>query len=101
MRRALSLGASFSLVLAGCVSVGTNYDPNRVGLLQPGMTQAQVVALLGRPNGVATNANGQQVLVWMHSTGSMFGASARSLTLVFGPDGLLQQAPTMATQVSY
>jgi hypothetical protein len=99
MKPALPLAVA--LALAGCVSMGTNYDPNRVSLLRPGMTQAQVVTLLGKPNGVATNANGQQVLVWMHSTGSMFGASARSLTLVFGPDGLLQQAPTMATQVSY
>jgi hypothetical protein len=87
--------------LGGCVSMGTNYDPSRVSSLHAGMTEAEVVALLGKPNGVATNANGQRVLVWMHSTGSMFGASARSVSLVFGPDGRLLQAPAMATQVSY
>jgi hypothetical protein len=89
------------LTLAGCVSVGTNYDPNRVSALHAGMSEAEVVALLGKPNGVATNANGQRVLFWMHSTGSMFGGSARSLTLVFGPDGRLLEAPTKSTQVSY
>jgi hypothetical protein len=89
-----------ALALAGCVSVGTNYDPAAVSALRAGMAQAEVIALLGKPNAVATNANGQQVLVWMHSTGSMFGASARSLSVVFGPDGRLLEAPSIATQVS-
>ena len=90
-----------SLAVAGCISVGTNYDPNRVSALHAGMTEGEVVALLGKPNGIATNATGQRVLVWMHSTGSMFGASARSLSLVFGPDDRLLEAPTISTQVSY
>jgi hypothetical protein len=64
------------------------------------MTEAQVIGLLGQPNGTATGANGQHVLVWMHSSGSMFGASARSLSLVFGPDGGLLQTPSIVTQVS-
>ena len=97
----LVISMAASLALAGCVSMGTNYDPNRVTQLHAGMPEAEVVALLGKPNGIATNANGQRVLVWMHSTGSMFGASARSLSLVFGPDDRLLEAPSISTQVSY
>ena len=89
------------ILLSACVSMGTNYDPNRVNALHAGMAESEVVALLGKPNAVATNANGQRVLVWMHSTGSMFGASARSLSLVFGSDDRLLKAPTISTQVSY
>ena len=87
--------------LSACVSMGTNYDPNRVSALHAGMTESEVIGLLGKPNAIATNANGQRVLVWMHSTGSMFGASARTLSLVFGPDDRLLAAPTTSTQVSF
>jgi hypothetical protein len=101
MRVKQAICAAAALALAGCVSMGTNYDPNRVASLRAGMSEAEVVALLGKPNGVATNPNGQRVLVWMLSSGSMFGANARSLSLVFGPDGRLQAAPSISTQVSY
>lgn len=33
--------------LAGCVSMGTNYDPAAVDRLQVGMTKAQVIEMLG------------------------------------------------------
>jgi hypothetical protein len=95
------LAVAVTFALAACVSMGTNYDPNRVSALHAGMMESEVVALLGRPNAIATNANGQRVLVWLHSTGSMFGASARSLSLVFGPDDRLLEAPSISTQVSY
>lgn len=79
--------------LAGCVSMGTNYDPAAVDRLQVGMTKAEVIRMLGQPNQVITLTGGSQKLIWVHSTGSMFGANARSVGLPFGPDGKLTEVP--------
>jgi len=87
-----------ALLLAGCISMGTNYDVAAVDRLQVGMTKAQVIGLLGQPNQVVTNADGSERLVWVHSTGSMFGANARSVGLPFGPDGRLTDVPRQSPQ---
>lgn len=78
---------ALSAPLFGCVSLGSNYDAAAVEMLRPGMYRTEVIALLGRPTTSVTLADGSQHLVWTHSQGSMFGAKARSLTLIFGPDG--------------
>lgn len=80
-------------LLVGCVSMGTNYDPTAVDRLQVGMTKSEVIQMLGQPNQIVTLSGGSERLVWVHSTGSMFGAKARSVGLPFGPDGRLQEVP--------
>jgi hypothetical protein len=85
-----------ALALAGCVSMGTNYDPAAVERLRIGMTKVEVIQMLGRPNQVITNSDGSERLVWVHSTGSMFEANARSVGLPFGPDGRLTDVPHQA-----
>ena len=79
--------------LAGCVSMGTNYDESAVGRLQTGMSKAEVIQLLGQPNQVITTSDGGQRLIWVHSKGSMFGASARSVGLPFDRNGKLSDLP--------
>ena len=91
MKKAMILAAALSL--AGCVSMGTNYDEAAITRLQRGMTKAQVIQLLGQPNQVITTSDGGQRLVWVHSTGSMFGANARSVGLPFSADGRLTDIP--------
>jgi len=91
MKRILPLAAA--MLLVGCVSVGTNYDPAAVGQLRVGMTKAEVIHLLGPPNQVVNNSDGTQRLVWVHSTGSMLGANARSVGLPFGANGRLTDVP--------
>lgn len=91
MKRILPIAVA--ALLAGCVSMGTNYDPAAVDHLQVGMTKAEVIRMLGQPNQVVTLSGGGQKLIWVHSTGSMFGANARSVGLPFGPDGKLSEVP--------
>ncbi len=91
MKHFLSFTAA--LALAGCVSMGTDYDVAAVDRLQVGMTKAEVIGLLGQPNQVVTNADGSERLVWVHSTGSMFGANARSVGLPFDANGRLTDVP--------
>lgn len=90
MKHSILLAA---LICAGCVSVGTNYDVAAVDRLEKGMTKAQVIQMLGQPNQVISNSDGSQRLIWVHSTGTMFGANARSVGLPFGPDGRLMDVP--------
>lgn len=80
-----------ALLLSACASVGTNYDEQRAAELRPGMSKQAVIAALGNPNSIVTLQDGRQQLTWVHSTGSMFGAKARSITLPFGRDGTLLQ----------
>lgn len=87
-----------ALMLAACVSMGTNYDTAAVDRLQVGMTKVEVVSMLGQPNQVITNSDGSERLIWVHSTGSMLGANARSVGLPFGPDGKLTSVPAKAAQ---
>lgn len=97
MRALIICGA---LLLSACVSVGTDYDEQRAAALRPGMSKQEVIAALGNPNSVVTLQDGRQQLTWVHSTGSMFGAQARSITLPFGRDGALLQVvggPTTET----
>lgn len=91
MKRIISIAAT--VLLVSCVSMGTNYDPAAVDRLQVGMTKAEVIQMLGQPNQVITLSGGGQKLIWVHSTGSMFGAEARSVGLPFGPDGKLTEVP--------
>lgn len=91
MKEHMILGAA--LMLAGCVSMGTNFDAAAVSKLQVGMTKAEVIQMLGKPNQVITNSDGTERLVWVHSTGSMMGAKARSVGLPFGADGRLTDVP--------
>lgn len=87
-----------ALLLAGCVSMGTDYDAAAVDRLRVGMTKAEVIQMLGQPNQVITNSDGSERLVWVHSTGSMLGANARSVGLPFSPDGKLTDVPAKAAQ---
>jgi hypothetical protein len=87
-----------ALLLAGCVSMGTNYDVSAVDRLRVGMTKAEVIRLLGQPNQVITNSDRSERLIWVHSTGSMFGANARSVGLPFGVDGKLNDVLTRTAE---
>ena len=87
MFKKFAIGAA--LMCAGCASMGTDYDTAAVDRLEVGMTKQQVIEMLGQPNQVIDYSDGSQRLVWVHSTGSMFGANARSVGLPFGPDGTL------------
>lgn len=91
MKRIMTIVAA--AFLAGCVSMGTNYDEAAVSRLQKGMSKAEVIQLLGQPNQVITTSDGGQRLVWVHSTGSMFGANARSVGLPFDNTGKLTDVP--------
>jgi hypothetical protein len=77
-----------AVLLAGCVSVGTNYDPAVAMSLPVGISQADVIQRLGQPNNVTVLADGTRNLLWMHSTGNALGQGrAKAVILHFDAQG--------------
>jgi hypothetical protein len=76
-----------ALMLAGCVSIGPNYDPALIDQIKPGTPKAQVIAQLGRPTSVTKLGDGRQQLMWVYSRGSMGRANSRAAILMFDADG--------------
>lgn len=88
MRMRVLMAALALAPVAGCVTMGPDYDPALVDTFQPGMSKAEVVAKLGRPTTTASLPDGRQQLMWVHSRGNMLGrASGRAVMLMFGQDG--------------
>ena len=89
MQASWRVGAGALLVLqSACVSMGPDYNPEAVAALKLGMTQAKVIAELGRQTSTVTLSDGRAQLMWVQSRGTMLGtARARSLVLMFGADG--------------
>lgn len=85
MRWMISFAA---LALAGCVSMGTNYDPAVAQGLPIGTSEAEAIRALGQPNNVTVLADGSRNLMWLHSTGNALGQGrARSVILHFDQQG--------------
>jgi hypothetical protein len=87
-----------ALLLTGCAS-GTNYNPASVSQLQPGMSKEQVIQMLGKPNSEMTMPDGQTALVWARAKVSPFGASSRSVSLIFDANSKLLRTYQNQTQV--
>lgn len=80
-----------ALALQACASSGTNFDMAAVDRLQPGMTLAQVSAVLGQPNSITRMANGMQVVVWAHTNVAGSSVQSKSAGLIFDAQGRFVQ----------
>lgn len=84
------------LSCSGCVSMGPNYDPAAVSSIQPGTSEAEVIASLGKPTSITTLGDGTRQLMWVHSKGTALGsASARSAMLLFDQSGKFVKVMSM------
>ena len=77
-----------ALALGGCAFFAKPKGMAAVDGFQPGVTTIkQAMAVLGRPQSVATQANGASVLGWLHTTPSPLGAANQGVTILFAADG--------------
>lgn len=77
-----------ALACSACVSMGPNYDPAAISSIEPGTSEAEVIAKLGKPTSTTTLGDGTRQLMWVHSKGTALGsASARSVMLLFDQTG--------------
>ena len=86
----LSLALPALVVMTGCaMQHGHKLDLDLLKTFRPGVTtRDQVEAQLGKPNTVVVMGQ-RTALGWHYSRGTVFGAEAQMVTLMFGPDGLL------------
>lgn len=69
------IAASLIALLAGCA--GTNFSFDNAAKVKPGMTEAQVTQLMGRPYSVVSRGD-SQMWIWSHANG--FSGSSKSVS---------------------
>jgi hypothetical protein len=85
--RFASVIASVALI-AGCASVGPDFDMGEVDRLQPGVTTIeQAKEKLGKPGSITNTANGEVGLFWSRSQVVMGAGKWKSVAILFDKDG--------------
>ena len=70
------VAAVFGLPFAGCASSGRNYDATQVSSIKKGQTtEADLIQTFGEPQERATDAEGNQRLIWSYTHVHANGAS--------------------------
>jgi hypothetical protein len=82
------LVVALTLLLAGCA--GTPFDWDRAKLVRVGTTQAELLAMLGKPYMVKTQATGDQVWIWSYT-----GLDGTKLVSYGLKDGHVTVVPTI------
>lgn len=83
----LSIVAVSLALLMGCA--GTNFSYDKARQVKVGMTEAELVALMGRPYSVMSR-DGSQLWVWSHANG--FSGSSRAISFELR-DGRVASVP--------
>lgn len=81
--------AVLAAVLCGCA--GTNFTYDQARQVKVGMTETQVVELMGPPYSVVSRADGQ-MWVWSHANGMTGSSRAVSFRMV---DGKVVEIPAI------
>lgn len=88
MSRLTTAAVSAALLLSGCASIGTDYNSAILAQLKPGMTEAEVIARMGPPNGRTELYGGYTQLMWLHSSANVFGSGgAKSAAVLIDRNG--------------
>ncbi|HEL3767624.1 outer membrane protein assembly factor BamE domain-containing protein [Stenotrophomonas maltophilia] len=92
MKRILIICLAIYL-LAGCASAGHNFSFNDARKIQTGMSEQEVIRLLGPPSMVTTKGD-TQVWVWSYATAGALSVSSKSVSAVF-QDGVVREVPNI------
>jgi hypothetical protein len=77
----------------GCATMRHDSEATQAKSLEPGVsTLDDARRLFGEPTYTSTQAGGNLLCVWSDSDGQM-KANSKAVTLAFGPDGRLLEAP--------
>ncbi|QPG62056.1 outer membrane protein assembly factor BamE [Pseudomonas sp. BIGb0427] len=88
MRRLVAV-AALAAVLGGCA--GTNFTYDQARQVKVGMTEDQVVELMGPPYSVVSRADGQ-MWIWSHANGMSGSSRVVSFRMI---DGKVVEVPTI------
>lgn len=85
---AVLLGSTLGAVLAGCATIGQDFDSDRARLLRKGMSRETVVAVIGEaPSSVEGKDSWR--LVWLYAEADPigFGVTEKRLSVSFDAKG--------------
>ena len=72
----LVLAALVASILAGCASVGQNFDESKISQIKKGeTTEADLIQMLGQPQSRTLNSEGQSILTWTYTESKVKGES--------------------------
>src|SRR5262249_52390767 len=84
------LAALAAVAMAGCMTVGTRFDPELVDTLRPGQsTMDEAIALLGTPTSTTALGSGRTLLQWQYSQGRFVRASGAYVSVLFDAGGTM------------
>jgi hypothetical protein len=84
------LAAVAVVALAGCMTIGTRFDPGLVDALRPGQsTMDEAIALLGTPSSTTALGHGRTLLQWQYSHGRLRDASGANVSVLFDSGGTM------------
>ena len=82
--------SAVSLLVAGCASRGTDFDPKQVENLKPGITTlAEATRLLGAPNSVTIRADRSKLVQWIYLTATMGSMTKKHVVVLFDTNDVL------------
>jgi hypothetical protein len=64
-------------MLPACASAGRNFDSAAADRVTIGMSEEEVIALLGQPQHTQVDQQGGRWLSWVHSRASVFSSSTK------------------------
>lgn len=88
MRKTIITGM-LALAIAGCA--GTNFSYDNARRIKIGMTEAEVIQIMGQPYSVVSTADGQS-WIWSHANG--FSGSSRTISFRL-VDGRVTEVPNI------
>lgn len=75
-------------LIAGCASVGQDFDMTEVDRLQPGVTTLeQAKERLGKPHTITNSADGRYGVTWIRSQAVIGSVSSKGVSILFDKDG--------------
>ena len=76
LKLGIPTAAVIAVLLAGCASVGNNFDDSKVSQIKKGeTTEADLVQMFGQPQNRSVNSEGQTTLTWMYTQANVKGQS--------------------------
>ena len=74
--RSLALSLVLTLLVAGCASVGNNFDESKIAEIKKGVTtEGDLVKMFGDPQNRTINSDSGLILTWMYSEAKVKGQS--------------------------
>lgn len=85
------LGVMLAITLAGCASIGKDFDESQLANIHKGeSTEQSVISYFGEPTTQTVDGNGNKMLMWNYSHATAFGKAKGKALMVQISNGVVQ-----------